>query len=154
MSDLRVSRLRTESLEDPCGIERELPRFSWIVESDQIGARQSAYQIEVFDGEALLWDSGKVPSDATHHIAYAGPALAELHAYTWRVRVWDAQDALSADSETAQFVTAFKPGSHLAGGMDFLSDSCPTSVTLFPNRLYARKRSGHCLRGIHRKRYL
>jgi alpha-L-rhamnosidase len=110
MSRLSVAKLRCESLENPIGIERQQPRFSWIVESEAFGAVQTAYQIEVTDGDQVIWDSGKVASNRTYHIAYAGQALSELHAYTWRVRVWDNDDQVSANSETAQFVTAFKPG--------------------------------------------
>ena len=90
---MRAHQLRTESLTDPVGIDRRQPRFSWVVASARRGARQSAYQIQVRDvagpGDDCLWDSGKVVSRDTHHIAYVGPELATFQSLQWRVRVWD-----------------------------------------------------------------
>ena len=74
--------LRCEYLIDPIGIDDATPRLSWEVNDSRRGAVQSAYQIlaastrELLDqDEADVWDSGKVESDQSAHVKYAGPAL-------------------------------------------------------------------------------
>ena len=47
----------------------------------------SAERLAADDGD--LWDSGKVGSDATLHVAYAGKPLASRDRCYWKVRVWD-----------------------------------------------------------------
>ena len=102
-----VTTLRCEYRENPLGIDVEKPRLSWIIEersqnsgvrSQDIGARglsQTAYQILVASSEELLakdqgdlWDSGKVASDQSIQVEYAGKHLeSRMHCY-WKVRVW------------------------------------------------------------------
>jgi alpha-L-rhamnosidase len=48
---------------------------------------------------ALLWDSGKVVSDQSIHVEYAGPQLLSSQRYFWRIRVWDNEDKASAWSD-------------------------------------------------------
>jgi len=84
--------LRCEYLRDPLGIDVPSPRLSWRLESSQPDARwqqQTAYQVLVTSGEVPCWDSGKVASDETLHIVYAGPPLASGQVCEWKVRVWD-----------------------------------------------------------------
>ena len=92
-----VRNLRCEYLNDPLGIDVSQPRLSWQVISSVRGERQSAYRILVASSPALLkknvgdvWDSGKVPSDESVQIEYAGRPLAGLAKYYWKVQVWDA----------------------------------------------------------------
>src|SRR5262249_12788446 len=61
------------------------------------GIVQSAYQILVASSPELLakdtadvWDTGKIESNRTSQIEYAGPALQSSHSYWWKVRVWSA----------------------------------------------------------------
>ena len=98
---LSIGALRCEYLDNPPGIDVVAPRLSWVLESGERGARQSAYQILVAsDPESLAqdmgdrWDSGKVASDQSVHVAYAGRPLASRDACHWKVRVWDAEGAL------------------------------------------------------------
>ncbi len=98
-SSLRVQDLRCEYQLNPLGIDSKEPGLSWQLASDQRGATQSAYQIQVRDRQGDLWDSGKVLSDQSLHIPYHGPALRSRQLCTWRVRVWDSNDHPSAWSE-------------------------------------------------------
>src|SRR4051812_2081549 len=89
-------RLRLEYLENPLGIDEVHPRFSWYLDDARPGARQSAYQIQVFTslerlerGKADLWDSGRVPSADTGQVAYAGAPLKSRKRCFWRVRSFD-----------------------------------------------------------------
>ena len=76
---LRPTHLRCEYLVAPVGLDAAPPRLSWQVESEQRGQRQTAYRILVAStAEKLaahqgdLWDTGKVASDETVNVAYAG----------------------------------------------------------------------------------
>jgi alpha-L-rhamnosidase len=93
---LRVEQLRCEYLDNPLGIDTPQPRLSWILGSSERGAKQSAYQILVAGSASAwkqnqgdLWDSGKVPSDETIQVRYAGQPLATRQQAFWKVRVWD-----------------------------------------------------------------
>ncbi len=80
----------------PLGLDDAKPRLSWQLRDSRDGARQTAYEIEVATKAALLaagkadvWDSGKVASDRSVGVVYAGPELAAERRYYWRVKVWD-----------------------------------------------------------------
>ncbi|PIZ30706.1 MAG: hypothetical protein COY42_33525 [Armatimonadetes bacterium CG_4_10_14_0_8_um_filter_66_14] len=72
--------LRCEYRTNPLGIDVPKPRLSWRLTA----GRQTAYQV-VVDG---LWDSGKVESDQSLSIEYAGKALRSSQCVAWKVRVW------------------------------------------------------------------
>jgi len=93
---------------NPVGIGVMRPRLSWKIVSDRRAALQSAYQIRCAGGldalEAgrdLLWDTGKVDSDQSLHIRYAGPAMQSRRRVYWQVRVWDNDGRTSAWSAPA-----------------------------------------------------
>lgn len=93
---LRVAHLRCEYLVNPLGIDERQPRLSWELRSNRRGARQTAYRILVASSRDQLrrgigdrWDSGRVESATTAHVAYAGAALASRDVCHWRVEVWD-----------------------------------------------------------------
>ena len=103
-----VGQLRTEYRQDPLGIDAVRPRLSWILASDRRGARQTAYQVLVASSaENLakdlgnLWDSGRVVSDQSILVPYAGKTLSSGTACWWKVRVWDAEGRASAWSRHA-----------------------------------------------------
>ena len=99
MADLLLpTTLRCEYKTDPLGIDMPVPRLSWILESAEQGAVQSAYQIR-----AGSWDSGKVISAQSVSVAYAGPALASGQSVSWQVRVWDGNDQVSEWSDLASW---------------------------------------------------
>jgi len=107
---LSPSYLRCEYGIDPLGIDVKRPRLSWIVRSDRRCQKQTAYRILVASSEALLaadrgdlWDSGKVASDATAQIVYAGRPLRSRMNCWWKVRVWDASGKPSAWSPPARW---------------------------------------------------
>ena len=95
--DTVPSNLKVEYSEAPLGLDEPAPRLAW----HSPVARQTAYRIRVatspqFTSADLVWDSGKVASDANVQIAYAGPALAARERYWWQVQVWDADGVPSA----------------------------------------------------------
>ena len=108
VGSLTPVHLRCEYLTDPLGIEETKPRLSWVDVSPARGARQSAYRIIVSStaeklqsGIADLWDSGKVVSDQSAQIAYAGKPLHSREAAYWQVQVWDQRGRLRSSIEEA-----------------------------------------------------
>ena len=74
------------------------PRFSWKIKTTR-PQTQSAYRILVASSEEILatdkgdlWDSGKVVSDKSAGIAYAGKPLAAGEKFYWKVRCWNNPD--------------------------------------------------------------
>src|SRR4051812_1991526 len=101
--------LTCEYLTKPLGLDVCQPRLSWKSRAEQRGARQTAYQLVVVENPTrqessivgqtptnLLWDSGKITSDVSIHVPYAGTALQPGQRCDWRVRVWDEHDTVSA----------------------------------------------------------
>ena len=105
---VKVEKLRCEYLTDPLGIGVTKPRLSWILTSARRGERQSAYQVLVASSaESLakqngdLWDSGKVESDESAHVEYAGKPLTSRTRCYWKTRVWDKDGKPGAWSKSA-----------------------------------------------------
>ena len=95
-ANLRPTGLRCEYLRNPEGIDEVRPRLSWKLTSEAEGAKQSAYRILVASseraleaGQADLWDTGRVNSDQSIQVEYAGaPMKSGMQAF-WKVQVWD-----------------------------------------------------------------
>ncbi|HEU5080759.1 MAG TPA: family 78 glycoside hydrolase catalytic domain [Opitutaceae bacterium] len=105
---LRVTYLKCEYGADPLGIDVPQPRLFWQLESDDRGQRQTAWQVLAASSlDALakdqgdLWDSGRVASDETTFVRYAGKPLASSQQVFWKVRAWDRDGKPSAWSRPA-----------------------------------------------------
>ena len=88
--------LRCEYLQNPLGIHEAAPRLSWRMTASRRAERQTAYQVLVATAPGLLapnradlWDSGRVESDQSAHVAYTGKTLQSRMRCYWSVRVWD-----------------------------------------------------------------
>ena len=107
---MRPNELRCEYAVDPLGIDARRPRLSWLTPAQPCGYLQSAYRIVVAGSSAalragaeLIWDSGKVASERSVNVPYAGRALGSGERCWWRVRTWDPEDRAGAWSEAAWF---------------------------------------------------
>ncbi|MCE7011355.1 glycoside hydrolase family 78 protein [Kibdelosporangium philippinense] len=80
-----VERTTVEYADSLLGTDVANPRLSWVLGSELPGARQTAYQIRVKG----MWDSGKVSSDQSVAVRYAGSPLRPQTRYEWQVRAWD-----------------------------------------------------------------
>jgi len=105
---LAATDLRCEGLVDPLGIDIVRPRLSWQMRSNNQGASQTYYQIRsatapdlLKEGTADLWDSGKVASNQSQHIIYAGEELLRGLPSYWTVRIWNEKGDASAWSNPA-----------------------------------------------------
>ena len=99
---VQIFGLTTEYLTNPIGVEEESVHFAWKMKSNRIGAKQTAYQILVTEGEQTVWDSGKVESKNSTGIV-CGTQLQEGTLYQWTVTVWD--DKGETFTEHASFET-------------------------------------------------
>ncbi len=104
--------LRCEYHADPLGVDTPAPRLSWQMPliSVQRGQAQTAYHILVATStEQLakntgdLWDSGKVDSDQSLHIPYAGKPLSSRQLCYWKLKTWDQAGRASAWSDAASW---------------------------------------------------
>lgn len=103
---ISISDMTTEYMANPIGIETDSVHFGWKLESNGIGTKQTAYQIQVTESgtSKAVWDSGKVENDKSVGISYGGEALAEGTAYDWTVKVWT-ETGSEVQSGTASFET-------------------------------------------------
>jgi alpha-L-rhamnosidase len=156
---LQIGQLRCEHLADPLGIEAKRPRLSWMLVSGERGQRQTAYQVLVASsperlagGQGDLWDSGKVDSDQSILVAYAGADLQPGQGCWWKVRAWD-KDGQPSDYSTAAYWeiglldraawqgqwigAALAGGSHTTSPAPFLRTSFRLEKPVARARLYA-----------------
>jgi alpha-L-rhamnosidase len=88
--------LRTNSLDNPIGIDTLRPTFSWQSNAKTPNWMQSAYEVLVatdaknlLPGKADAWDSGQIKSSESVNISYGGAALKSQQRYVWKVITWD-----------------------------------------------------------------
>ena len=105
-SQVTVTNLLCENLSNPIGIDAAQPRFSWQLSSDKRNVHQTAYEIKVNAHTEIVWSSGKINSDQSVQINYAGKNLQSEKKYAWQVRIWDNEGKVSAWSEAATFQMA------------------------------------------------
>ena len=104
--------LRVDDLATPLGIDDPAPRFSWQLHDETRGAKQTAYEVLVASsaelstqGNADVWDSGRIESGASLNVHYAGPAIKPSTRYFWRVKVWGAAAKPYTESATSWWET-------------------------------------------------
>lgn len=103
-----ITALTTDRLAGPMGLDDPRPVFAWKIVDPMQGARQSAYRIVVATDaqySSLVWDSGKVQSDQSLGVRYAGKPLEPARRYFWRVQVWNKSGAQYPTSPTAGWET-------------------------------------------------
>ncbi len=106
-AQVSIKELTCENLLNPLSIDETAPRLSWKLFSTERNVMQSAYQIKVFaeknNSLALVWDSGKTPSEESILQIYKGSDLQSGVRYVWQVRVWDEKNKETEWSERAFF---------------------------------------------------
>ena len=108
-----VYQLTCEQQENPIGIDTQTPCFSWKIQSQQRGFKQSAYRIQVSntpDWNNPIWDSQKQPDDKSILIPYSGGKLNAANTYYWRVMCWNNQGDASGWSAANTFTTGLFSG--------------------------------------------
>jgi hypothetical protein len=97
------------------------PEFSWGFKGALPKDAQTAYQVQVATSTALfktgrpdLWDSGRVKSDQSLYVPYAGQPLPAGATVCWQVRVWDRKGSAGPWSQAMSFETASALGGDTA----------------------------------------
>ena len=103
------AHLLCERAENPV-IDVAVPALSWKLTDTRSGAAQTAYRILVASSpeqlaadQGDLWDSGRVESDQSLDVAYAGQPLASRQQAFWKVKVWGQDGQESPWSEPASW---------------------------------------------------
>lgn len=110
-----ITRLTTEYMDRPMGIDVKQPVFGWQMQSDRYGAAQTAYRIvtatsqEDLENGTYTYDSGTVNSPTSVCIKYNGPELAPCTRYYWQVLVTDERGKVH-ESPTSWFETGLMGG--------------------------------------------
>lgn len=110
---MKAFNLKTEQLCNPMLIDVNHPTLSW---QCPMGVMQSAYQVQVFCENNLIWDSGKTEgSEQQLMYPHQLPSKADLN---WQVQIWTAaadhqggeQQTVECEwSEPAYFSTGLSP---------------------------------------------
>ncbi len=100
--------LRCDYAANPLGVDSEIPRLFWKLQSSERGQEQVAYEILVSSSPDLLaanrgdlWDSGRVQSGDTIQIGYAGRKLDSFQRVFWKVRIWDVYGKISESKRSS-----------------------------------------------------
>jgi alpha-L-rhamnosidase len=140
---VNVVYLQTEMRDNPEGVGSATPRFSWQLQAVVNNVVQTAYQIEVatspdaLKAGNLLWNSGKVESDLSLLIPYAGVPLESGKAYFWRVTTWT-NIGVRSQSEIAHWSSALFNDSDWKADWIGINDSDKLVITGQDTRLAAR----------------
>jgi alpha-L-rhamnosidase len=102
------------------------------VESDERGQKQTAYRILVASDEKTLeaeegdlWNSGRVESDQTVNISYAGKPLASRQTCFWKVNIWDESGQKASWSKSAKWRMGLLDAKDWTGEYISFRDSTP-----------------------------
>ncbi|MBB1286485.1 family 78 glycoside hydrolase catalytic domain [Flavisolibacter sp. BT320] len=95
LNALHIHHLACERLTNPVGIDVTKPRLSWQFSGEERGLIQTAYQVlvassaeKLAQNEGDLWNSGKIASDQSLHVQYAGKSLQSRQHVFWKVKLW------------------------------------------------------------------
>ena len=95
----------SEGFQNPLGFHDSMPSLSWKLPKTSTVKKQSAYRIVVASTPDLLpdspdvWSSGKVMSDQSVFVKYAGNPLKSRQKIYWQVCYWGSENSVSDWSE-------------------------------------------------------
>src|SRR6185295_18581804 len=114
LAQVQVKNLVCENMANPIGLDIAKPRFGWQLECANRNCLQTSYQLRVAKsvaalnaGKDLEWETGKLASNQSVFVDYAGKPLQSGATYYWQVKVWDNNTKISAWSKPASFTTGF-----------------------------------------------
>ncbi|KAF1299405.1 alpha-L-rhamnosidase [Enterococcus sp. JM4C] len=118
---VKISEIKFDHLKEPIGIE-QIPKVSWIIESDESGVSQKQYQVQLSltsDFSMLVYDSEWVESSQSTQVSLPELVIETAKKYFVRVRITTLNEErtewkntsfitgiLNSDQWKAQFITA------------------------------------------------
>ncbi len=119
------------------------PGFTWMAGNSAV-EKQSSYQILVSSskqklaaGKGDFWNSGKVESDNSVNVNYAGRPLEPNTSYFWRVTVWNSHSVKGISSEIQEFRTGTLDKEYQTSVMPLVKN------VIRPQTIIARNSRGH-----------
>jgi alpha-L-rhamnosidase len=116
-----VAGMKTEYLTNPKGIDAPAPRFTWRLNDNRPGVKQTAYRImlstdsaDLSKGNFTIWNSGWKNTDSCL-VVFAGRELKPFTKYYWKVDVTDQDKKTYANSSIASFETGMMGMSNWQG---------------------------------------
>lgn len=138
---ISVQSVDVENQQSPQGIGVTHPRFSWKLSSANRSVTQQAYSIHVLAGRKTIWKSGKVDSDQSLFIPYAGDDLKSNQSYQVAVQVWDNQGKASkvfwSEFKTSLLHAADWKAKWISSGI--ASDTVDGRVPVLAKSFFAKK---------------
>ncbi|WP_342044068.1 family 78 glycoside hydrolase catalytic domain [Bacillus sp. OTU530] len=146
---LFVKGLTCEYRKNLLGTDVKIPRFSWKIESEKRGTYQQAYQIQVTGSagnfQCPIWDTGRVESEQSIQVEYAGTKLQSRTRYHYRIKVWDNFGRESDWSEPSWWETAFLSMNEWKA--QWISPN-PDAIDPHSKAVFLLRKSVHLKRGI------
>ncbi|MFD3393877.1 family 78 glycoside hydrolase catalytic domain [Aquirufa sp. OSTEICH-129V] len=140
-AQISVQSIQIENQQAPQGVGVLQPRFSWQLSSPNRNVTQKSYSIHVLAGRKTVWKSGKIDSDQSLFIPYAGDELKSNQAYQVAVQVWDNQGKASkvlwSEFRTSLLRTADWKAKWISSGI--ASDSVDGRVPILAKSFFAKK---------------
>ncbi|MEY3646654.1 MAG: hypothetical protein RL127_1362 [Bacteroidota bacterium] len=141
LGQISVQSIQIENQQAPQGIGVTHPRFSWKLSSSNRNVTQKSYSIHVLAGRNTVWKSGKIDSDQSLFIPYAGSDLQSNQAYQVAVQVWDNQGKASkvlwTEFKTSLLHTADWKAKWISSGI--ASDTVDGRVPILAKSFFAKK---------------
>lgn len=98
---LVVNHLRVESQINPA-IDAS-PHFSWQLVSEDKNCTQKSYNIKIYDGATLVYETGVVSSSKSHNVEAKGFSMSPSTRYDWTVEVEDNKGNTVVSKEDSYF---------------------------------------------------
>ncbi|MDR1496983.1 MAG: family 78 glycoside hydrolase catalytic domain [Puniceicoccales bacterium] len=126
-------------------IRNPAPVFGWVVNDDKPGTLQTAYRIlvassvqKLAQNKGDIWDSGKINSDNSVAVTFAGNPLKTATTYYWKVKTWNNHGDESAFSPPKSFRTAATLDGKTANYPLQITDEFPSKINrIEPNITFA-----------------
>ncbi len=134
-ADFQVTEASVNNAIVATGVDPSSFFFSWKLASSEKKVVQTAYQIQVSEQNNFanqVWDSGKIRSEKSILVDYAGMELHPGQTYFWRVKTWDNYGNETSWSMIKTFTTGIFAKSDWSGAQWIAYDKLPEEKRIVP----------------------
>lgn len=141
------TKLKTEYLVNPIGLDSPNPRFTWQMADVRQGAKQTAFRVliasdssRLLNNDADIWNSGWKDSEA-NLATFLGRALKPFTKYYWKVELADANNVKSTKNPIASFEMGMMNASNWQGSWIADSENTKTKPAPYFRRVFESKKA-------------